>query len=276
MSSTPLDDPKWDHFDRALLASAELDTPESGALGRATRALGAATLGSAVLVSASTSLGASSGVAAAAAVGVPLAAVAKALLLGAVLGTGFVGVVSGGFSPPPVTERAGGAAQSPVPASLAPRRESSPRFVAAPVLPVAEPALLAEPVLLAEPATGAQPLERRVVASKSAAPRERGSSGVNTATAVAPPVATSLAVEVELLDRARAALVRKDPAAALVELDRYAQLSIARSLQREASLLRIEALRDLGRAASAAELVKRLVDEDPQGLTGQRARELVR
>jgi hypothetical protein len=88
--------------------------------------------------------------------------------------------------------------------------------------------------------------------------------------------ATSLAVEVELLDRARAALSRKDPSAALHELDRYAQQAGERSLAREANLLRIEALRALGDAASAAEIAKRLVAEDPRGLTGQRARELMR
>jgi hypothetical protein len=91
-----------------------------------------------------------------------------------------------------------------------------------------------------------------------------------------PSAVTSLSVEVELLDRARAALAHKDPQAALTALDRYAGLALEHSLGREANLLRIEALRDLGRAGTAAELAKRLADEDPHGLTGQRAQELIR
>ena len=249
MSKTPLNEPAWDHFDRALLASAELDTPESGALARARRALAAATFGSAVLVSASTSLGASSGVAGGSLVGVSLAALSKALLVGAVVGVGFVGVVNGGFSAPPEKASLG--------QSIATARSNAKVPAAKPELPASQPAD-----------------ETRAVAVPEVALRERNSSAAKLP--FAPVRVTSLAVEVELLDRARAALVRKDPQAALAELDRYAQLSIERSLEREANLLRIEALRDLGRAATAAELAKRLADEDPQGLTGQRARELIR
>jgi len=252
MSKTPLNEPEWDNFDRALLASAELDTPESGALGRARRALAAATLGSAVLISASTSLGASSGAGAAGAslVGVSLVSLSKALLVGAVVGVGFVGVVNGGFSAPPEK------------ASLE-QSIAAPRSSVEAALPAAKSAFLASPAD-----------EMQTVAVPEVAPRERNLPAAKLPST--PARVTSLGVEVELLDRARSALVRKDPQAALAELDRYAQLAIERSLGREANLLRIEALRDLGRAATAVELAKRLADEDPQGLTGQRARELIR
>jgi hypothetical protein len=266
MSSTPVTDPEWDDFDRALLASARLDQPQKGALTRAARVLSAATLGSAVLVSASTSLGASGGLTGAtAAVGVSLAALGKALLVGALVGVGFVSVVNGGFSSAPEqAPRVAGRADTPGARGATLQRVAAPGSHARSALPASKPAatLLDE----APPAT-------RPITSKAAPPRERD---VPRAMAASAPVATSLSVEVALLDQARAALVRKDPAAALSALDRYAALAIGRSLEREASLLRIEALRDLGQAASAAELVKRLVDQDPHGLTGQRARELMR
>lgn len=254
MSSTPLNDPEWDNFDRALLASAELDRPAAGALARARRVLGAATLGSAVLVSAGTSGATTSG---ATLVGVSVAALSKALLVGAVAGVGFVGVVNAGFSPPQESPRA----LVPVPRTAAPRLATpAPRANTTPgsALPQA-----------AETAS-----EVPTIATRENAPRSRGVQVAKSA--AAEPQITSLSIEVGMLDRARAALVQKNPQAALAELDRYAQLAIERTLGREARLLRIEALRDLGRAASAAELAKQLSDEDPHGLTGQRARELVR
>lgn len=264
MSSTPLNDPEWDQFDRALLASAELDKPESGALARAMRALGPATLGSALLVSTSASLGASIGAKGATVMGVSWAALTKALLVGAVVGVGFVGVVNGGYSPPVSTPAVARPTQSPAPLRAAPQKAVS--------LPGNALSALPSTSLAAEP--GGEAPSRQNAPENKAAARERGLPGGKLASA--PPVVTTLAVEVALLDRARAALARKDPTAALSELNRYAALSFGRSLEREANLLRIEALRDLGRAAGAADLAKQLVDEDPQGLTGQRARELMR
>jgi hypothetical protein len=263
MSGSERDTPEWDEFDRALLSSAALDAPEQGALERATRALGAATLASAALVSAGTSLGASSAAAGSTLVGVSLSALGKALLVGAAVGVGFVGVVNRARAPEPDFRRGA----PPVHVVSVPR-VVQPAPARAPALPpISEPdSSDAKPAAL-------QPRVRD---------RVRTLAGAQAPVALAPATrptalpATSLAVEVELLDRARAALSRKDASLALRELDRYAQQAGERSLAREASLLRIEALRALGDATSAAEIAKRLVADDPGGLTGQRARELMR
>jgi hypothetical protein len=264
MSRSERDTPEWDEFDRALLSSAALDAPEQGALARATRALGAATLASAALVSAGTSLGASSSAASGSTlVGVSLSALGKALLVGAAVGVGFVGVVNRARAPEPDFRRVA----PPVHVVSAPRVVQPAPARAQSLLPISEPDSSE-----VKPAA----LEPRAREQMKTLARARAPVALAPTTRPAALPATSLAVEVELLDRARAALSRKDASLALRELDRYAQQAGERSLAREASLLRIEALRALGDATSAAEIAKRLVADDPGGLTGQRARELMR
>lgn len=254
--------PEWDEFDRALLSSAALDVPEQGALERATRALGVATLASAALVSAGTSLGASTAPGTTL-VGVSLSALGKALLVGAAVGVGFVGVVNRTSGPGPDFRRV------PPPVHMV----SDYRVIQPARARAALPRPLSEPD---SPEPNAAALEQRARGQEKTLARAQAPGGLAPATRTAALAATSLSVEVELLDRARAALARKEPSLALRELDRYAQQAGERSLAREAGLLRIEALRALGDAASAAEIAKRLVADDPGGLTGQRARELMR
>jgi hypothetical protein len=295
--------PKWDAFDRALLASAELDEPDAEALGRAARVLSASGLASAALVTSATGLGAtplgsgatattaSASVSAAstAAAGTSLAAVGKALLIGGALSVGVIGASHGALAPsftprqheasPVVAARAKAApaaasrgsrvterTEVPAPAGAA----SNSRALALRAVPASSAGL--GPVSTrggAARASSASPA--RGTGAELEAPRAVASSAV-----VPESGPTGLAVEVAVLDRARAALARKDPSAALAELDRYSRLAGSGALVRESALLRIQALRDLGQKAEAAGLAAHVAAEDQQGLVGERAQELVK
>lgn len=87
--------------------------------------------------------------------------------------------------------------------------------------------------------------------------------------------APSLSMEVEALDRARAALAQHDPRRALVMLDDYDRVLGGARLRDEAILLRIEALQSSGRGAEAAALARRFVVENPDSPFDDRARRLV-
>jgi hypothetical protein len=92
----------------------------------------------------------------------------------------------------------------------------------------------------------------------------------------APKRPPSLGAEVELLERARAALANNDPRRALRELDAYAKTLRGTRLRDEATLLRIDALARSGQHDAAQALARRFVDQHPDSPLADRARMLTR
>jgi hypothetical protein len=292
--------PKWDAFDRALLASAELDEPDAEALGRAARVLSASGLASAALVTSATALGAtplgsgatattasaSVSVASTAAAGTSLAAMGKALLIGGALSVGVIGASQGVLAPSFTPRQHEASPVVPLRAKAAPadasRRSRVTERTAVPA-PAGAASNSRAPALLALPASSAG---LGSVSTRGGGRASSASSALGTGVELAPRAMASpllvpesgptLAVEVAVLDRARAALARKEPSTALAELDRYSRLAGSGALVRESALLRIQALRDLGQKAEAAGLAAHLAAEDQQGLVGERAQELVK
>jgi len=87
----------------------------------------------------------------------------------------------------------------------------------------------------------------------------------------AAPPAPSLSAELTLLDRARGALERDEPAAALAELDAY-QRAGGRRLLEEAELLRIEALARAGDDVEAGSRAREFLATHPGSPLVDRAR----
>jgi TolA-binding protein len=81
--------------------------------------------------------------------------------------------------------------------------------------------------------------------------------------------------EVDLVDRARAALSRGDTGAALEALDRYEREVQRGRLGAEAMYLRMEALSRQGDHARAANAARRLLSAYPDGPHAARAKALV-
>ncbi len=84
----------------------------------------------------------------------------------------------------------------------------------------------------------------------------------------------ALSRELEPIDRARAALARGAAPAVLAELSRYAAVRETGTFDREALLLRIEALTLLGERAQAAELARGYLARYPKDAHSARLREL--
>ncbi len=78
-----------------------------------------------------------------------------------------------------------------------------------------------------------------------------------------PGVVHDVREEVELLDRARGALLRHAPSEALDRLRQYAQRFPTGTLRQEAAVLRIEALREQGEPARAAALARDFLAKHP-------------
>lgn len=74
---------------------------------------------------------------------------------------------------------------------------------------------------------------------------------------------SSLAAEVQLLDRARAALAASDPRRASALMDQYAASKPSGVLAQEAALLRVRSLLALGDRAGAVQLARRIVRDNP-------------
>jgi hypothetical protein len=88
-------------------------------------------------------------------------------------------------------------------------------------------------------------------------------------------VASSLTEEVGLLDRARDALVRGDPAHAIFILDSYERTNVGTRLAAEAALLRIEALVQRGALAKAAPLAREFLRAHPETPVADRMRSII-
>ena len=91
---------------------------------------------------------------------------------------------------------------------------------------------------------------------------------------VGSPPALTLADELALLQRARAAIAAGDAERALVELDRHRRGATGAQLGDEATLLRIEALIRAGRGDEAAALARAFARDNPGSPLVDRARSL--
>jgi hypothetical protein len=154
---------------------------------------------------------------------------------------------------------------------LAPARPSGP-----PVRPIVADEELPRPEarditkLAAEPA--APSALRRSKEAAPAAPRERPPSAPASATL---PPAQSLSREIAMIDGARRALASGDSTAALRKLDDYAAVVRTGTLDREADVLRIDALMQSGRSGAAGVLARRYLASYPNDPHAARLRALV-
>jgi len=92
------------------------------------------------------------------------------------------------------------------------------------------------------------------------------------ATAPSSARSSQLGREVESIDRVRRALAAGNTSLALSELDAYARLSSTGVLDREARVLRIQALRDAGDVAGAQQLTERYLADFPNDAHAVRMR----
>lgn len=264
-----------------LLRSAEEDTLPDGALERALVAVGvssAVVLGTGTLASATSP-------------GFAWSLVVRELFLSMVLG---IGVTAAGVAvlssldpeePARLTRSA-----SPNPAALAGRTTAegptpSPRLAPA-GLTSGEPPLSGAP---RRPDLAPEPLDAARRTFSTTSPDEPNRSATDEAsTAVgrasyprSPPTAPGsletslLAHEIALVDAARAALAREEPAAALSIIERHEVEILHKSLGVEAALLRIDALLALGRRADARGVARRLLASGLAGPHASRLKQLV-
>ena len=270
-----------DDFSRALLGSAETDGPSNAAYAKA-----AAALGIGVGLGVGASLPAPAAVAAGAAGAAGIARWSSSLggkLLALGVSTGlFVGaaVLLLGSSEPskPASGQASGA--SPVHATREPSRASSPslasarQLVSPPVLAPVSPATAATSTeQLARPAAPRPPLPApsahraarasAVHASPVPASSTRGSTG------------SSLAEQVQSLDRARVALTSGDAGSALREIAHYRAAWPDGVFLTEASVLEIEALAARGERSLARTRAADFVAAHPDSPQADRLRALV-
>ncbi|WP_437337482.1 hypothetical protein [Sorangium sp. So ce394] len=279
-------DKKEGDLQTALLRAALDESPPSGLTRRTLAALGVATAatlaGSAAEAGAS---GAAAGSAAAGGAAAGSAAVGGAAAGGAAAGAALkvAGAASGGgiLSALGIGALAGvltlGVVQWTDVTAPARRSQEAPTASAAPVRPPAKaPAALAPP-----PASGAAEAEPRHVAEERAdegpplsGPAAPGPAAPGRAAlAKAAPAASSpraperntstLASELALLDTARRALRRGDPAAALALLDRHAREFAGAQLADEAAAIRVEALASQGDRAGARAAARRFLEAHP-------------
>lgn len=138
----------------------------------------------------------------------------------------------------------------------------------------------ADPVDITAEAPAPPSTQQRATDANTAAPAPgpRPSSDAPPVTPAPPakraPVRTPPSLDQELasMQRARAALGRGDPSAALAELDQFGRGPGWRQLAVEARLLRIEALARAGRADEARNLARRFVEQNPNNPLVDRAR----
>lgn len=257
---------------RELLRSGLADAPPSEAMGRTALALGLTATAVAVAVPAGAAalngaavggLGAASKVS-----GVTGLLVGKWLASGLVAGalvSGTAAVVEH------VRARSDGHAETPRVAASVVHAVRAPATGGRAALPL-DTAAAAEPV--------PEPLVPVAPGAPATSPRETlpsSPSGANSV-AAAPDSSTSraLGAEAARIDAARRALGRGDVRRALIELDWYDRSRVVGALDREAELLRIQALVRAGEGARAVELARGYLAKHPHDAYAARLTELIR
>ena len=143
----------------------------------------------------------------------------------------------------------------------APVSASSPSTAAAPVAPAEVPT----PVASSVPADESTP----------AAPSRAGRSTPEPSKGSGPPPSGDLRAEIDLIDRARAALRAGDTSEALDLLGRHAVRFPHGALAPEETALRVEALMRGGRTAEARAYARRFIAANPASPLSERMRRLV-
>ena len=251
MSHDSKDRVAWDALDRALLGSARLDEPPLGSRAALERALGLDQS-----AEAEPNVEPVPGPAAPTAPGVPLGTLKGLVALGAVAALVGIGALY---------QRSVGDTGSELHApesSLALPRERA----AKPHSPAQTPA----------------PTGMAITPSlaPAEAPSDLGQARVRPALRRAPSSVASartatLALEVELIERARLAVARNDAESALQELAKHERLAPPHALQAEAELVRVTALLALGRHEQAEQLANSLIRRHPGDAVARRAADLM-
>ena len=243
-----------DTFELKVLRTAELDEPSAAAVRRTLQALAVGTAAVATWTS-TAAAGASAAPATATALLAPAGGwlVVKYLGLGLVVGAvttaGAYGVSEMAergpiptehSAPLPSAERAREAWVAPLSSVAHPRpsaaaRTDAPSHAAFESPPAPEPGTVRGPPPVAEFPTAPLAAQRQ----------------------------SSLAEEVSMLDRARSYLEQRNGAAVLAELDRYQAARSSHLLQTEATVLRIEALLQLGNRPEARRLARLVLAQHP-------------
>jgi len=248
---TPLFEASSSARTRALLQAGRADLPPAGFSDRLLVGLGLSVAISSVSVTA-----AAGTVSAAAASGAASTGSSAASL--ALVGAKWVviGVIGGGIL-------AGGADLAWSPSAKAPPPPGLPEMRGAPPPPAAVPTAPNQP---------AAPLRK----PDQTAPSELAQPAVSSATTddAASSRQGQLGREAQLIDRARRSLVSGHPDQALVELDAFARMTMTGVLDREAKVLRIDALYKAGQVNRARELAQEYLQAYPSDAHGARLRAL--
>lgn len=134
-----------------------------------------------------------------------------------------------------------------------------------------------EPIQVSSKSVAAAPGLRPPVAATAtnSAPRVAVAPSLPAARPAPKAPAASLEQELEMLDRARQALLGGDTKTALARLTQYDQTATRRHLGAEATLLRIQVLAASGRVAEASVLASEFVAQHPNSPLVDRAKSFV-
>jgi len=241
---------------RDLLESARVDAPSKSAFARTAASIGVVGAGMVLsgAVHGATASGATA-VASTAKAGVTSTLViAKWFLIGAVTGSAFS---TAAYVAMPPRNTAPAAVQAPTTITNISPPVPAPR-------PKAPP--LPEPLTDPPPAVQRPPEARAMESAPSQEPRSVILPALPSTSTIAPPSADQgslLRDEVAMIDAARAALESRESSTALSILNRYDTRVRTHVLDREARLLRIDALVQSGDRASAARLAQDYLNDLP-------------
>jgi hypothetical protein len=276
--------PEFDEFDRALLGSAQLDTPARGAAARAAAALGIVAVAAPV-----TAAAAATSVAGRAAT----LSLSKWTIIGALgvagAGTGTVAYLGSNRA---VTPPEAAVAVAPARGDGTPPRTPA-RTAELPSAPVVAPPSAPDPTP-AKPGAVGRPVAPRAVDAPAAVPAPPGKAAVPVTPGAAPPAPVtaaaptttpaaalptsagpvSIAEEVALVDRARHALRQGRAGEAFDTLSLHQSRWPNGVLATEVLVLRVEAQLRLGQRASAQRDARAFVTVQPNSRYATRLREL--
>jgi hypothetical protein len=282
----PLLESTEDELARALLLSGRADMPSSAGLQDAALALGLSAPTAKALAAGLAAPHALSAVAPATATAATLAAPSAAGAAGTAASLGAASLATAGkflvggalmsFVAMTTLDHAIGPAAAPAVARVAARASTAPSAVPAPLTAPAPPRrTVVEPSARedARPGSTASKHPRGQRSPLSAAPPPIAEMATRAAEPASPALSApalsaspsaSLAAEIRLLDRARAALARGDAEDARLSLEAYAARKPGGVLSQEADLLRVQLKLKLGQRHAAAELARRLIRQYPE------------
>jgi hypothetical protein len=293
----PLRESTRDDFAKSLIDSAFLDEPPRRSLRRTAAFLGVGEAALATLLTSSALGAAPEALGTAAALGVPgsagvvsasAASGGKVALLGVLKWLG-AGAVVGAITAGGVEYAADSApSRDPAPAAAAPRgtavgadgKLARSREGLAPSDRLGDPPSVELPRTSAESSGYSGPDPKAENRTPNSAAKRHAATEADAVTPVAKSGqarndAPALDGEIGRLDRARAALARGSPGSALAELDAFDRERKSGVLEREAAVLRIDALLSQGNRDGARALARRYVAAHPDDTHARRLRALL-